>query len=85
MRIYNRFIASLAVAFGLTNVLLAFSGQDDLAVYFNANAIVYIAVALFYTNLMNQKAQTSVNRLVILIFFGFIITLALRLYEIAQL
>ena len=83
MRIYNRFIVSLAAAFSLTNILLAFSGQDDLAVYFNANAIAYLIVALSHADL-NPRAQTSVNILGALIFFGFIVTFALKLYEIAQ-
>jgi uncharacterized membrane protein YgdD (TMEM256/DUF423 family) len=84
LRIYNRFILSLAVAFSLINILLASLGQEDLAVYFNANAIVYMVVALAHANL-NQKAQTSVKILGTLIFIGSIVTVALRLYQIAQL
>ncbi len=84
MRIYNKLMFSLAAGLGLVNILLASFGQDDLAIYFNANAIVYLIVALFHANL-NPRAQTSVNRLGGLIFFGFFITLVFKMVEIAQL
>jgi len=83
LRIYNKFIVSLAVAFGLVNILLAFLGQDDLAIYFIVNAIVYLIVALSYTNL-NLRAQTSVNRLGALVFFGFFMTLVFKIVEILK-
>jgi len=78
LRIYNKFIVSLAVAFGLVNILLAFLGQDDLAIYFIVNAIVYLIVALSYTNL-NLRA-----RLGALVFFGFFMTLVFKIVEILK-
>ena len=84
MRVYNRFIVSLAVVFGITNALLALSGQDDLSVYFSVDSIVYIATALFYTDQVNLKARAAIYRLSAIIFSVFLIVLVFKLVEILK-
>ena len=83
MKIYNKFLLFLAAGFGSANIMLAWLGQDDLAVYFIVNAIVYLLVALFHANL-NMRAQTSVNRLGAIIFSGFFIVFVFKIFEIVQ-
>ena len=86
MRINNKFIISLALAFTLVNTLLVLLGLNDLSIYYSAGSIVYLIVALFFTNSnFNPKAKSSVEVVSALIFFGFFITLGVRLYQIAQL
>jgi 1,4-dihydroxy-2-naphthoate octaprenyltransferase len=86
LRIYNKFIISLALAFSLVNILLALFGQDDLLLYYNTISIAYLVIALFYTSAnLNPKANIPIGILSALIFFGFFLTLGLKLYQIAQL
>ena len=83
MKIYNKLLVSLAVAFGIINILLASFGQVDLVVYFILDAIVYLVIALFYGNLI-MRAQKSLNRLGAIIFLGFLFAFVLKMVEITQ-
>ncbi len=81
MRIYNKYIVSLALAAGLVNTLLAFLGQDDLGVYFTINIIAYLVITLLYVYL-NPRAKRVLNTIGLVLFAGFIVIVVLNVMEI---
>jgi len=60
LRIYNKYIISLAVASCVINPLLALFGQNDLVIYFAINIIAYLAITLLYVH-FNPKARRALN------------------------
>ena len=81
MRIYNKYIVSLALAAGLVNTLLAFLGQDDLGVYFTINTIVYLVITLLYVY-FNPRARRALNTISLMLFAGFMVIVVLNVMEI---
>ncbi len=81
MRIYNKYIVSLALAACLINTLLAFSGQDDLAIYFVINIIAYLIITLLYAYL-NPRARKALNTIATVSFAGFIVIVVFKAIEI---
>jgi len=81
LRIYNKYIVSLALASGLTNTLLAFLGQNDLAVYFIVNVLAYLVITLLYTYL-NPRARRALNTVGVVLFAGFMVIVSLKVIEI---
>jgi uncharacterized membrane protein YhhN len=72
LRIYNKYIVSLAVAAGLINTLLAFAGQNNLEIYFTVNIIAFLAITLLYVYL-NPRARKALNTIGVVLFAGFMI------------
>jgi hypothetical protein len=83
LRTYNKLIVSLVLAFALINALLAFFGQNDIAIYFIASAIVYLIITLVYVYL-NPRGRTALNSLSAVIFAGFLVIVALKVIEILK-
>ena len=81
MRIYNKYIVSLALASGLINTLLAFLGQNDLGNYFVINVIAYLVITLLYAYL-NPRARKALNSLGVVLFAGFMVITVLKVMEI---
>ena len=81
MRIYNKYIVSLAIAACLVNTLLAFLGQDDLGVYFTINIIAYLVITLLYVY-FNPRARKALNTISVVLFAGFMVIVALNVMEI---
>ncbi len=81
MRIYNKYIVSLALAACLVNTLLAFLGQDDLGVYFTINIIVYLVITLLYVY-FNPRAKRVLNTISVVLFAGFMVIVVLNVMEI---
>ena len=81
MRIYNKYIVSLALAACLVNTLLAFLGQDDLGVYFTINTIVYLIITLLYVY-FNPRAKRALNTISVVLFAGFMVIVVLNIMEI---
>ena len=81
MRIYNKYIVSLAIAACLVNTLLAFLGQDDLGVYFTINIIAYLVITLLYVY-FNPRARRALNTISVVLFAGFMVIVALNVMEI---
>jgi len=81
LRIYNKYIISLALAFSLINILLAFFGQNDLEVYFVINLIAYLIITLLYTYL-NPRARMALSCVGAVLFAGFMVIVALKVVEI---
>ncbi len=78
MRIYNKYVVSLAVAAGLINTLLAFLVPDDLPkleslqIYFIANIIAYLIITLLYVY-FNPRARRALNTIGAVLFAGFMV------------
>ena len=81
MRIYNRYLVSIALSAGFINTLLAFLGQNDLTVYFTINIIIYLVITLLYVYL-NPRARRALNTISFVLFSGFMVIVALKVMEI---
>ena len=81
MRVYNKYIVSLALASGLINTLLAILGQNDLGVYFTVNVLAYLVITLLYAYL-NPRARKALNTVGIVLFAGFVVIISLKAIEI---
>ena len=77
MRIYNRYIITIALLLLLTTVILIATGQNSLDVYYT----IYIVEALIVTELyihFNNKARRGLNYVSTMLFGGFIIVLCFQ-------
>lgn len=81
MRIYNKYIVSLALASGLINTLLALFGQNDLVIYFAVNIFAYSAITLLYLHL-NPQARRALNTVSAIFSAGFVVVLVFKAIEI---
>jgi hypothetical protein len=81
LKIYNRYIVSLALAAGLVNILLTTLGQNDLSVYFIINTIVYLVITLLYVY-FNPRARKALNTISIVLFAGFMVIVTLNFVEL---
>jgi hypothetical protein len=81
LKIYNRYIVSLALAAGLVNILLTTLGQNDLSVYFIINTIVYLVITLLYVY-FNPRARKALNTISIVLFAGFMVVVTLSFVEL---
>jgi hypothetical protein len=83
LRIFNKLIVTLALAFGIINLALAFAGQKDIEIYFVANAVVYLIITLLYTY-FNPRARGALNAMSAVIFAGFIVVVAIKVMAILK-
>jgi len=81
LRIYNKYIVSMALASCLINTLLAFFGQNDLIIYFTVNIFAYFAITLLYVHL-NPVVRRALNRVAAVFFAGFVVILVFKAMEI---
>ncbi len=83
MRIYNKYIMSLALASSLINISLAFSGQEDLGIYFIINIIAYLIITLLYIYL-NPRARKALNTISSVLFASFTVVVILEVMKIIR-
>ena len=81
MRIYNKYIVSLALAGCVINSLLAFWGQNNLEIYFIINIIAYLVITLLYAYL-NPRARRALNTIGVALLAGFVVIVSLKVIEI---
>lgn len=81
MRIYNKYIISLVLAFGAIDSILAAQGQEKLDVYFTVNLIAYLVVSLLYVY-FNPRARRLLNIIGIVLFGGFLVIVAFKVMEV---
>ncbi len=81
MRIYNKYVVSLALISCLINTLLAFFNQNDLKIYFIINIIAYLLITLLYVYL-NPRARRALNTVGAVLFAGFMVIVVLEVMEI---
>jgi type IV secretory pathway component VirB8 len=81
MRLYNRYVLTVAVFLLLTTVILIATGQNSLDIYFTA----YVIEALVITELhvyINNKARRGLAYVSTMLFGGFAIALCLQIARI---
>jgi hypothetical protein len=83
LRIYNKLIIALALAFSVITVVLAFAGQKDISVFFIAYAIVYLGITLLFTYL-NPRSRGALNGLSAVIFAGFMVVVVFKIIDILK-
>ena len=81
MRIYNKYVVSLALASGLINTLLAFFVQNDLEIYFIINFLAYLVITLLYVY-FNPRARRALNSIGAVLFAGFMAIVTIKVMEI---
>jgi hypothetical protein len=81
LRIFNKYIISLALTSCLINIILAFSGQNNLEIYFIINILAYLIITLLYVYL-NPRARKALNTIGIVLFAGFMVIVSLKVIEI---
>jgi hypothetical protein len=83
LRIFNRFIITLAVTLGLLNTSLALLEQDDISIYFITDAVAYLVITLLFVYL-NPRAKNALNGISTVIFVGFLVVVALKLINLLK-
>jgi len=81
VKIYNRYILTVAPLLLLTTVILIATGQNSLDIYYTT----YVVEALFVTELyvyFNNKARRGLNYVSTMLFGGFAIALCLQVFKI---
>jgi hypothetical protein len=81
MKIFNRYILTIAITLLLSTVLLIAAGQNSLEQFFT----VYIVEALVVTELfiyLNAKARRALTYVSVLLFGGFAFILGLQIFKI---
>ena len=81
MKIYNRYILTVAILLLLSTVWLIAAGQNSLERYFT----IYIIEALVITELyvyLNQKARRGLTYVSVLLFGGFAFILCFQILKI---
>lgn len=81
MRLYNRYILTIAILLLLTTVILIATGQNSLDIYYT----VYVIEALIVTELyvyFNHKARRGLTLVSTILFGGFAIALSLQIIKI---
>ena len=81
MRTYNKYIIILAIVTCLINVLLAFSGQENLEIYFIVNLIAYLVITLLFAYL-NPRAKRALGAVGAVALTGFLVIVAIRVLGI---
>jgi hypothetical protein len=83
LRVYNKLILTIALVFGVINVCLAAVGQDNIEIYFVANAVAFLVVTLLYTY-FNPRARGALNALSAVIFAGFMVIVVIKVMDILK-
>jgi hypothetical protein len=81
VKIYNRYILTVAPLLLLTTVLLIATGQNSLDIYYT----IYVIEALIITELyvyFNNKARRGLTLVSTILFGGFIIAFGLQVLKI---
>ena len=83
MRVYNKYIVSIALASCLINTSLAFFNHNALENYFITNILAYLVITLLYVYL-NPRARKALNTISVALFASFIVILALKVKHMNQ-
>jgi FtsH-binding integral membrane protein len=83
LRIYNRYLLFIVLATCLINVVLAFLGQKDLAVYFIANFIITLLITILFIS-FSPRTRRVLSAVSIVLFAGFIVVAILKIVEVVN-
>ena len=80
MKIYNRYILTVAGLLLLTTMVLIGTGQNSLDIYYT----VYVIEALIVTEMyvyFNKKSRRGLNFIVTMLFGGFAVVLCFQVFK----
>lgn len=81
MRIYDRYLVTLALVFTATTVLLTFYNQRQVDLYYSSYLIELLAVTLIFAHLL-PLARRSLGIIGVLLFGGFLVIVAMKVSQI---
>ena len=81
MRVYDRYLVTLASLFTSTTILLAFYNQHQIDLYFSLYLIELLAVTLIFAHLL-PRARGFLGIIGVLLFGGFLAIVAMKVLEI---
>ena len=81
MRVYDRYLATIATLFATTTVLLAFYNQHQIDLYYSLYLIELLAVTLIFSHLL-PRARKFLGFIGVILFGGFLAIVAVKVLEI---
>ena len=84
MRIYNRYLLFLVLASCLIDVILAFTRQTDIAVYFTVLVIAYLIITVLFVY-FSPKTRKALSLVSIVFLAGFMVVVVLKIMEVMRL
>lgn len=81
MRLYNRYILTVALFLLVTTVILIASGQNALDIYFTVYVIEALAITELYVY-FNNKARRGLTYVSAILFGGFAVAICLQVVRI---
>ena len=81
MRIYNSFIAILALAFVGITIVLSIYGVDKLDMYFTGYTIALLVLTTLYVT-FSSRARRALSTVGLAAFGGFMVIVAIKVFEI---
>ncbi len=76
-----RYVLSLVLAMGATDVALAFLRQNDISLYFTANVISFLVITLLFVHL-SPRVRAALNTIGLVFFAAFIAIVAFKVVDI---
>jgi len=83
VRLYNRYLLTLAALFTLSTSLLAAYGQERLDAYFTVYVIEYLVATLLFVAL-DRRARRLLDVMGYVLFAGFLVIVAMKVIEILR-
>ena len=83
MRVYNSFIAALALSFALITVIMAVYRVETLDAYFALYTIALLVLTSLYM-FFSPRARRALNQIGIGAFGGFMVVVAIKVVEILR-
>ncbi|MDO8716291.1 MAG: hypothetical protein Q7J73_05735 [Dehalococcoidales bacterium] len=83
MRVYNSFIAALALSFALITVIMAAYRVETLDAYFAVYTIALLVLTSLYM-FFSPRARRALNQIGIGAFGGFMVVVAIKVVEILR-
>jgi hypothetical protein len=79
----NWFFLSLAIFLAAVNALLIFLNENDLAIYFIVDTIIYFVMALAFVRL-SFRSKVALNKVGGLLFVAFLAVVVLKVVQLAK-
>lgn len=81
MRIYNRYLLLLVLTSCLIDIILAFTGQTDIEVYFTILVIAFLIITMLFVY-FSPKTRKALSLISIVFLSGFMVIVALKIIEV---
>jgi uncharacterized membrane protein YhhN len=81
VRIYNRYLLFLVLVSCLIDILLAFTHQTDIAVYFTVSVIAYLIITILFIY-FSPKTRKALSLVSVIFLAGFMVVVVLKVMEV---